>query len=250
MPNPTNDEIKAQLEKILGGRRFAPKTRLSPLLRYLVETTIEGKGATLTERNIAKDQFEKPDDWTGENDSCVRSSIHDLRVQIKDYYQTEGMDDQVIIDFLAVATDERYAPRFRYKNDPTTAPFNKPQAVVAKFTPITSGGYHPIDDPELSRPKRCIATLEVEFNSFENILMLEEILQKYSGDPSLRLLQFRISSILPEFECSEVGYKRLLSALKTGVLGDAIGCTVASIQTFEEFQSGRAPSTQILTELG
>lgn len=54
------DEIRAQLARVLATAAFASSPRRSQLFRYLVERTLGGEGQGLTEYAIGVDVFERP----------------------------------------------------------------------------------------------------------------------------------------------------------------------------------------------
>ncbi len=56
---PTRDEIRAQLDRILGSDAFVNSDRLSRFLRYVVERTLAGDGDRLKEYVIGTEVFER-----------------------------------------------------------------------------------------------------------------------------------------------------------------------------------------------
>jgi Tol biopolymer transport system component len=70
---------------------------MNRFLKYIVETTLEGRGALIKEYVIALEVFEKPDGYDPREDSTVRTEASKLRTRLGRYYENEGREDPVII---------------------------------------------------------------------------------------------------------------------------------------------------------
>jgi hypothetical protein len=117
--SPANAMVKQQLTKILASRHFARTTRLSRLLRFIVDETLAGRAAELKEYSIAIAVFDKPETFDPRLDAIVRVQARELRSRLDAYYNDEGRDDEIVIRCEAGT----YAPRFDVRQ---TAP--KPHA--------------------------------------------------------------------------------------------------------------------------
>lgn len=82
-----------QLEKIETSKEFSSAFLDKRLLRYLVESSLEGKA--LKEITIAIDVFDKKVDFNPGEDSSVRSHIYSVRKKLESYYAKEGAKDCV-----------------------------------------------------------------------------------------------------------------------------------------------------------
>jgi hypothetical protein len=91
-----NQTITDHLEKILGSSGFSKSKRYTELLRYLVQSEMEGK--TVKETTIAIDLFQKDDSFDPTEDTIVRVSIGNLRKKLATYYFTEGVSDTLRIE--------------------------------------------------------------------------------------------------------------------------------------------------------
>jgi hypothetical protein len=100
--------VREQLAKILASRHFDRTTRLSRLLRFIVEQTLAGRAAELKEYPIAIAVFDKPDSFDPRLDAIVRVQAREMRSRLDAYYNDEGRDDAIVIRCEAGA----YAPRF------------------------------------------------------------------------------------------------------------------------------------------
>lgn len=94
---PTADEVRAALERVLAANTFANAGRLSRLLRYLVERTLNGDADQLKEYVVGVDVFDRGGSYDPRLDSIVRVEARRLRSKLEEYYQTQGAADALII---------------------------------------------------------------------------------------------------------------------------------------------------------
>ena len=94
---PTADEVRAALERVLAADTFANAGRLSRLLRYLVERTLNGEADQLKEYVVGVDVFDRSESYDPRLDSIVRVEARRLRAKLQEYYQTQGAADPLII---------------------------------------------------------------------------------------------------------------------------------------------------------
>ena len=111
--------VTDQLAKILASRHFARTTRLSRLLRFVVDEMLAGRAAELKEYPIAIAVFDKPETFDPRLDAIVRVGAREMRSRLDAYYRDEGRGDSIVICCQAGS----YAPRFDVRQ---TAP--KPHA--------------------------------------------------------------------------------------------------------------------------
>src|SRR5207245_4094056 len=72
---------------------------LCKLLRYLADHALDHPGASPKEYQIATQVFGRPSDFDPHLDSTVRVQAGRLRGKLAEYYASEGVDDQVVVDF-------------------------------------------------------------------------------------------------------------------------------------------------------
>src|SRR4051794_5689294 len=101
---------------------------MSRFLRFVVETTLDGKSESIKEYVIAIEVFEKAEDYDPQTDSTVRTEASKLRSRLARYYETEGREDPVVITIAKGS----YVPQFEDRNRGTPA-----------TTPVTSGPVAP-----------------------------------------------------------------------------------------------------------
>lgn len=105
-------EVREQLDRMLGSPAFCNSPRLSKLLRYLVESGLDGRADSLKEYLLGADVFERGPSFDPRVDGIVRGTARNLRFKLDEYYRTEGAGDRVVIDLPKGA----YLPSFRYRS--------------------------------------------------------------------------------------------------------------------------------------
>lgn len=104
----TPQEIRTHLERILASRQFESAPRLSAFLRFVVETTIEGKAREIKESLIAVEVYGRPADYNPQIDSTVRVEAGRLRTRLQTWYGSEGANEKIRIEL----PKGRYIPVF------------------------------------------------------------------------------------------------------------------------------------------
>jgi hypothetical protein len=99
------------MERLLQTHHFRNSRRYPPLLRFIVEETLEGRGEFLKERLIGVKVFFRPTDYDTATDPIVRVTIAEIRKRIAQYYHEEEHDAELRIELQP----GRYAPEFRAK---------------------------------------------------------------------------------------------------------------------------------------
>ncbi|HLG96421.1 MAG TPA: hypothetical protein VKX49_08925 [Bryobacteraceae bacterium] len=94
-----SQELDAQLSRILASAGFRKSQRRSALLRWLVARALEGGAQPVKEYQIGLEVFEKPESWDPQTDSAVRVEFNRVRGKLREYYEQEGKDDTIRIDF-------------------------------------------------------------------------------------------------------------------------------------------------------
>jgi len=89
--------VGKELEKILSSATFHEAEGLRRFLRYAVEQTLRGQGDTLKEYRLGIDVFDRDSSFDPRLDPVVRMAARRLRSKLKDYYETEGIEDPICI---------------------------------------------------------------------------------------------------------------------------------------------------------
>jgi TolB-like protein/Tfp pilus assembly protein PilF len=90
-------EVGKELEKILSSNGFRDAQGLKRFLRYTVEHTLHGEGSQLKEYRLGVEVFDRDSSFDPRLDPVVRMAARRLRSKLKDYYETEGVQDPIWI---------------------------------------------------------------------------------------------------------------------------------------------------------
>ncbi|MFN0100732.1 MAG: TPR end-of-group domain-containing protein [Bryobacteraceae bacterium] len=124
---PTGEEVRQALNRIVSSPRFAGSERLCRFLRFIVETTLNGRGGEIKEMLVAMEVYGRGDSYDPQSDSIVRVEASRLRSKLREYYQEEGKDEPVRIGL----------PRGRYEPEFERAAITAPAAAPAVETPAS-----------------------------------------------------------------------------------------------------------------
>ncbi len=153
-PVPRSDEdrlhIREQLNRLLESHHFKNSRRYPPLLRFIVEETLAGRGEFLKERLLGVRVFDRPADYDTAVDPIVRVTIAEIRKRIAQYYHDEEHDAEIRIELLP----GRYAPEFRTRTPQRTAITHPPSAAEVKELQAMGVPSTPARDANSLRPKR------------------------------------------------------------------------------------------------
>jgi TolB-like protein len=110
--------IHKQLVRILQSPVFVQSERLSRFLRFTVETVLSDQPETLKEYVIGTEVYDRKPPYHPSQDSIVRTEARRLRGKLKEYYESEGSADLVLIYFRPGS----YAPVFRLRETSAQEP--------------------------------------------------------------------------------------------------------------------------------
>lgn len=127
-PIPDQD-IRAELDRILAAKGFSSAGRLSKLLRYVVDKTLSGDTDQLKEYSVGIEVFERDDKYDPRLDSIVRVEAGRLRTRLDEYYSGEGAESAIRISLPRGG----YSAKFETKT-PLVGP-EAPQAPQARKAP-------------------------------------------------------------------------------------------------------------------
>src|SRR5579872_6341232 len=82
---PSADEIRAQVERILASDLFVNSERLCRFLRWAVDRTLAGETGDLKEYALGRDVFDRDRDYDPRIDSIVRVEARRLRAKLRKY---------------------------------------------------------------------------------------------------------------------------------------------------------------------
>jgi TolB-like protein/Tfp pilus assembly protein PilF len=128
----TPESIRVALEKILASPGFVNAERLSRFLRYAVEETLNRQTDKLKESLLGIDVFGRKPSYDPRVDAVVRTEAVKLRARLREYYEADGREDELIIDMPKGG----YVPAFRLREKPPETP---PAAAQENFDSTHKG---------------------------------------------------------------------------------------------------------------
>jgi hypothetical protein len=117
-------EVRQQVQRILASDIFRRSARMERFLTLAVDRALTGHPEALKEYALGRDVFNRGEDYDPRVDSIVRVEAQRLRRKLREYYNSSGKNDRVIVDFHAGS----YVPSFRYRSH------NEPQRTFVRST--------------------------------------------------------------------------------------------------------------------
>jgi len=96
-PGITEQQVRDDLARILASPQFNHSERMNRFLRFVVETVLAGQQEQLKEYLIGLEVFDRNHDYDPHLDPIVRVEARRLRAKLKEYYETEGGPDALVI---------------------------------------------------------------------------------------------------------------------------------------------------------
>jgi len=124
------EAIHDELSRILKSSIFVQSGRLSKFLRYTVETTLAGAAETLKEYSIGTEVYERKPPYHPSVDSIVRSEARRLRSKLKEYYESVGVDDRILINYRLGSYVPIFRPNDRHDHNGTLKDFSRRELLV------------------------------------------------------------------------------------------------------------------------
>ena len=94
---PTDQEVRETVARILASRGFSSSPRLGDFLRFVAEETLAGRSDELKEYVIGTSVYRKDPNYNPSTDSTVRTEASRLRTRLQTYYEEEGATEKVRI---------------------------------------------------------------------------------------------------------------------------------------------------------
>jgi TolB-like protein/Flp pilus assembly protein TadD len=106
-----DESVRSEVEKIRASAALGGSPRLCRFLSYVVEQTLAGHGDDLKEYLIGVEVYDRPPSYDPGIDSIVRSGAQRLRSKLKQYFESEGLRDELLVNFRPGS----YVPIFRLR---------------------------------------------------------------------------------------------------------------------------------------
>jgi adenylate cyclase len=224
-PIPEQD-VRAELDRILATKGFAGAGRLSKLLRYVVEKTLAGETDQLKEYAVGIEVFERDEKYDPRLDSIVRVEAGRLRSRLDEYYNN-GAASPIRISLPKGG----YAAQFSLRD---------PQPAIVQAAAPTS-----------SNRRRSLVT--VPFAAVLIIAVAAMVFWLASRDRDPRPDLRPTAAVLP-FEANMIGgdnsnYSALMTEAVTSELARLGTISVASYTSAMQFEGQRRPMSEIFAAL-
>jgi TolB-like protein len=99
LPPPRPDAVLKHLEKMLLSPTLSRSKKLCQFLRFTVDQVLQGHGSELKEYAIAVSVFRRAREFDPGADPIVRVQARRLRAKLERYYQADGRDEPIRIDY-------------------------------------------------------------------------------------------------------------------------------------------------------
>jgi hypothetical protein len=107
--NFSEQEVRAELDRLLQSAPFLQSERLARFLRFAIENALAGNADVLKEYVIGTEVYDRKPPYHPSQDSIVRTEARRLRSKLKQYYESEGKQNPIFIYFRPGT----YVPLFR-----------------------------------------------------------------------------------------------------------------------------------------
>jgi TolB-like protein/tetratricopeptide (TPR) repeat protein len=98
IPSEINARVQDELTRILSSRTFRAAEREKTFLRYVVEETLQGRGADIKEYTVGVEAFGRGEAFDPRHDTIVRTEARNVRLRLGRYYADEGAADPIRIE--------------------------------------------------------------------------------------------------------------------------------------------------------
>lgn len=96
------------VKKVADSCQFARATRLREFLLYIAGHELSGQTEEITEQKIGHRVYKRNELYSPADDNIVRVSAHQLRVKLREFYETEGKEEPWLIE----VPKGKYIPQF------------------------------------------------------------------------------------------------------------------------------------------
>jgi Tol biopolymer transport system component len=111
------ERVRAQLDRVLTSAAFAEADRAGRFLRFVVESTLEGRAGEIKESVIGVEVLGRSSSFDPRTDPIVRVEAGRLRARLSSFYHSEGNSDPVLI----MLPKGGYVPEFSERQSPAPA---------------------------------------------------------------------------------------------------------------------------------
>jgi TolB-like protein/Tfp pilus assembly protein PilF len=183
---PDQNAIREELGRILNSGPFAQSRRRQRFLEYIVNETLAGRGDRLKGYKIAVEVFDRPETFDPVTDPLVRIEAARLREKLREYYDTDGRNDPVVIELPKGA----YTPHVAFRQQEAVDTGGRPGGVqrmrwrvaaVALIALLAAAGAWLYGHPWAERQEEIVADRAADTPKGPAIAVLP--FTNLSGDP-------------------------------------------------------------------
>lgn len=128
------------LSRVLSSRRFLYAESLKRVLQYVCENTAPLGASTIKEHEIATEALGRPPSFDPRLDPIVRVTMTQIRERLRDYFETEGQDEPLILDISKGQYRASFHRSERTLQGPDTRPAKQSSALRRFWAPYLESG--------------------------------------------------------------------------------------------------------------
>lgn len=224
----TTDPRWLAAERVANSRCFQRSSRLRDFLLYIVRYELEGKASEISEQNIGERVYARRENYSPLDDNIVRVSARQLRLKLKEFYESDGRDDPWVIEIpkggyvpifharlsaqevtAAVVQPPSAPPRYSSKALWLTIPLAVAVTLLAVWWGVTN---HDANTPKKAGPNNIVLAI---------FRRTEDPVQIVLSDPALSAMQNMVGHPFSLEDYSNGSYRDLPPNL-TGSPEDAV----------------------------
>jgi TolB-like protein len=169
---PSPAEISLQLDRLMASEKLRSSERLCRFLRFVVEKAVAGAGDEIKEYSVATIVYGRPSSFDPKTDSIVRVEASRLRSKLREYYEVEGLHDEVVVELPKGA----YVPAFTRRSSSV-------QAIDPLPEPVGQPAPAAVEPPFASGPRRSRLVLAAASTLLSLCLVLMWVYRRSSNTP-------------------------------------------------------------------
>ncbi len=94
----STEYLQQLVDRVLNSTYFNRSVRLKEFLRYICLEELSGRGAFLNEQSIGEKVFGRKPGYSPGEDNIVRVSASKLRQRLADYFEGDGLSEEIAIE--------------------------------------------------------------------------------------------------------------------------------------------------------